>query len=101
MLQDVVGHEAQGRFLINNLDHHTMVLHIYSSEDLKPTITPIESHMRLYFDEIGQIFFCPTKWNVVSYVDLQPTQLLWKQVKAHQLEIVNYCLKISNANGTH
>jgi hypothetical protein len=28
---------------------------------------------------------------------LKPTQLLWKQVKAHQLQIVNYCLKIHNA----
>jgi hypothetical protein len=29
MLQDVVGHEVQGRLLVNNLDHHRMVLHIY------------------------------------------------------------------------
>jgi len=52
--------------------------------------------MGLYFDEVGQIFFCPTQWKVVSYVNLIPTQLLWKQVKAHQLQIVNYCLQIHN-----
>jgi hypothetical protein len=66
------------------------------AEELKPTITPIGSHTGLYFDEIGQIFFYPTQWKIVSYVDLKPTQLLRKQVKAHQLQIVN-CLKIHNA----
>ena len=66
------------------------------AEDLKPTVSPIESHAGLYFDEIGQIFFYPTQWKVVSYVNLKPTQLLWKQGKAHQLQIMNYCLKIHN-----
>ena len=61
------------------------------------TVTPIESHTCLYFDEIVQNFFYPTQWKVVSYVNLKPTQLLWKQVKAHQLQIVNYCLKTHNA----
>jgi len=65
-------------------------------EEIKPTVTPTESHTGLYFDEIGQIFFYPTQWKVVSYVNLIPTQLLWKQVKVHQLQIVNYCLKIHN-----
>jgi len=59
---------------------------------MKPTFTPIES----YFDEIGQIFFYPTQWKVISYVNLRPTHLFWKQVKAHQLQIVNYCLNIYN-----
>jgi len=29
------------------------------AEEIKPTVTPIESHMGLYFDKIGQIFFLP------------------------------------------
>jgi hypothetical protein len=58
---------------------------------------PIESQTLLYFDEIGQIVFYPTQWKVVSHVNLQPTQLLWKQVKAHQSQIVDYCLKIHSA----
>jgi len=29
-------------------------------------------------------------------VNLRPTQLLWKQVKAHQPQTVNYCLKNHN-----
>jgi hypothetical protein len=34
---------------------------------------------------------------VLSYVNLNPIQLLWKQVKAKQSQIVNYCNKIHNA----
>jgi hypothetical protein len=63
---------------------------------LKPDVTAIDSTV-LYFDEMGQIIVYPTQWKVVSYVNLKPTQLLWKQVKAHQLQIANYCMKIQNA----
>ena len=66
-------------------------------EKLKPSATPTETRTGLYFDDIGQIFFYPTQWKVASNVNLKPTHLLWKQVKAHQLQIVNYCLKIHNA----
>ena len=62
---------------------------------MKPTIASIDSPSGLYFDEMGQIFFYPTQWKVVSYVNLKPAQLLWKQVKAHQLQIVN-CIEIHN-----
>ena len=55
--------------------------------EVKPTITEIESQTGLYFDELGQIFFYPTQWKIVSYVNLKPTQLMWKQVKSHQLQI--------------
>jgi hypothetical protein len=65
------------------------------AEDLKPNITPIDSHAGLYFNEIGH-FLYPTQWKVVSYVNLKPTQSLWQLVKARQSEIVNYCLKIHN-----
>lgn len=30
-------------------------------------------------------------------MNLRPTQLLWKQVKVHQSQIVNYCAKIRNS----
>ena len=93
----MAGHEAQGWLLDNNRSCHRMALYVSVREDLKPTVTPIESHTGLYFDEIRQIFFYPTQWKVVSYVNLKPTPFLWKQVKAHQLQIVNYCLKIHNA----
>jgi hypothetical protein len=53
------------------------------AEDAKPTITPIESPTGLYFDEKGSVFFYPTQWKMVSYVDLKPTQRLWKQFKTH------------------
>jgi hypothetical protein len=54
------------------------------AEEVKPTITSIDSHEELYFDEMGQVFFYPTEWKVVSYVTLRPTQTLWRQVKAQQ-----------------
>ena len=59
MLQDVAGHEAQGCLLDNNRSHHRMALHDSVRRKIKPTITPIESHTGLYFDEIGEIFFYP------------------------------------------
>jgi hypothetical protein len=66
------------------------------AEEVKPTIASVDSPSGLYFDEMGQVFFYPTQWKVVSYVNPKPTQMLWKQVKAHQLQIVNYCMKIHN-----
>ena len=57
------------------------------AEEVKPTITSIDSHAGLYFDEMGQVFFYPTEWKVVSYVNLKPTQMLWRQVKAQQSQI--------------
>ena len=65
--------------------------------NLKPSVKAIDSTAGLYFDEMGQIFFYPTQWKVVSYVDLKPTQVLWKQGTAHQLQISDYCVKIQNA----
>ena len=62
--------------------------------NLKPSVKAIDSTVGLYFDEMEQIFFYPTQWKIVSYIDLKPAQLLWKQVKAHQIQISNYCVKI-------
>jgi hypothetical protein len=67
------------------------------AEDAKPTITPFISATGLYFDEIGNIYFYPTQSKIVSYVDLKPTQRLWKQVKTRQSQIANYCDKVNNA----
>ena len=66
------------------------------AEELKPPIASIDSPAVLYFDEMGQVFFYPTQWKVVSYVNWKSNQMLWKQVKAHQFQIVNYCFKIRN-----
>ena len=68
-----------------------------NAEEVKPTITQIESQTGLYFDELGQIFFYPTQWKVVSYVNLKPTMLMWKQVETHQSQIVSHCRTVSNA----
>jgi len=55
MLQDVARHKAQGWLLDNNHSHHKMVLHDSVPGRIQ-TITTIEPHTCLYFDEIGQIF---------------------------------------------
>ena len=68
---------------------------------MKPTITEIESQTGHYFDELGQILFYSTQWKIVSYVNLKPTQVLWKQIKAHQLQIVNYCARVRMPHGTY
>ena len=68
-----------------------------NAEEVKPTITRIESQTGLYFDELGQIFFSPTQWKFVSYVNLKPTMLMWRQVKTHQSQIVSHCRTVSNA----
>jgi hypothetical protein len=67
------------------------------AEDAKPTITPIKSLAGLYFDEIGSVFFYPMQWKIVSYMDLKPTQRLWRQVKPHQSQIAVYCNRVKNA----
>jgi hypothetical protein len=67
------------------------------AEKVKPTIASIESHAGLYSDETGQVFFYPAQWKVVNYVNLKPTQMLWKQVKSQESQIVNYYNKIHNA----
>jgi hypothetical protein len=64
---------------------------------MKPTIASTDSPSELHFNEMKQVFFYPTQWKVISYVNLEPTQMLWKQVKLHQLQIVNNCMKIHNA----
>jgi hypothetical protein len=66
------------------------------AEESKPTISAIDSPTTLYFDGVGQLFVYPTQWKVVTYVNLKPTHNLWRQVKAHQWQIVNYCAKIRN-----
>jgi hypothetical protein len=66
-------------------------------EEVKLTITQIESETGPYFDELGQICFYPTQWKVVSYMNLKPTLLLWRQVKAHQSQIVNNYLTVSDS----
>ena len=73
-----------------------MVLIRICIEEVKPTTSSIDSPAGLYFDEMGQVFFYPIQWKVVSYMKLKSNQMLCKQVNAHQLQIVNYCFKIHN-----
>jgi hypothetical protein len=62
------------------------------------TIEKIDSKTGIYFDEIGTVLFYPTRWKVVSYIDLEPTRELWKQTKIHQRKVTEFCSKIKDRN---
>jgi hypothetical protein len=70
------------------------------TEKAKPT-TQINSQAGLHFDEMGQILFYTTQWKIVSYADLKPVQLQWRQVKEHQTKIVECCAKVKNETWHH
>jgi hypothetical protein len=65
------------------------------------TVQEVSSKTGLYFDEIGTILFYPTKWKVVTYINLEPTRELWKQTKTHQKKISEFCKKIKNKSWYH
>jgi hypothetical protein len=71
------------------------------TEKTNSTITQINSQAGLYFDEMGQVLFYTTQWKIVSYADLKAVQLLRRQVKEHQMKIVEYCTKIKNETWYH
>jgi hypothetical protein len=65
------------------------------------TVQEIESKAGLYFDEMGTVSFYPTKWKVITYVNLEPTRELWRQTKNYQRKIADFCKKIKNKNWYH
>jgi len=71
------------------------------TENATPTVTQINSQAGIYFDEMGQIPFYTTQWKIVSYADLRPVRLLWRQVKEHQLKITECCTKVKNETWYH
>ena len=74
---------------------------ITQTEKIGPTLTQINSQTGLYFDEIGQTLFYTTQWKIVSYADLKPVQLQWKQVTENQTKIGEYCIKVKNETWYH
>jgi hypothetical protein len=50
---------------------------------------------------MGTIMFYPTKWKVVTYINLEPTRELWKQTKIHQRKILEFCKKITGKSWYH
>jgi hypothetical protein len=71
------------------------------TEKANPTITTINSQTGIYFDEMGQLHLYTTQWKIISYADLKPIQLLWKQVKDHQLKISESCNIVKNETWYH
>jgi hypothetical protein len=50
---------------------------------------------------MGQILLYTTQRKNVSYADLKPVQLQWKQVKEHQMKILECCTKVKNETWYH
>jgi methyl-accepting chemotaxis protein len=65
------------------------------------TIKETGSKTGIYFDEIGTVLFYPTRWTVVTYINLEPTRELWKQTKFHQKKVMEFCQKIKDKNWYH
>jgi hypothetical protein len=65
------------------------------------TVNELESKTGIYFDEVGAVLFYPTKWKIVTYINLEPTRELWKQTKAHHKRIVEFCQKIRDKSWYH
>jgi hypothetical protein len=47
------------------------------------------------------MLFYPTKWKVVTYINLEPTHELWKQTKTHKRKTADFCKKIKDKNWYH
>jgi hypothetical protein len=65
------------------------------------TVQEVKSKTGLYFDEIGTMIFYPTKWKVVTYINLEPSRELWKQAKTQQRKIIDFCSKIKDKKWYH
>jgi hypothetical protein len=67
---------------------------------LKPVqgqdVEEVSSKTALYFDEVGTMLFFPTKWKIVTYINLEPTRELWKQTKTHQKKVIHLCKRIKD-----
>jgi hypothetical protein len=59
-------------------------------------ITQITSQTGVYFDSFGSVYFFPTEWNLVTYVDLRPVKGLWRQTKERSVILSEMCDQLSN-----
>jgi hypothetical protein len=61
----------------------------------------LTSEAGIYFDEVGIICFYPMTWKVDSYLDLQPTRDLWRHVKDHCKQVIQYCENLEKTKWYH
>jgi len=54
-------------------------------------VEPISGQTGIYYDSVGYIAFSPTKWKVVSFLNLQPTGTLWKNTKLYVRKVASSC----------
>jgi hypothetical protein len=78
-----------------------MVLYAQWRKLQAQSVQEIKTNAGLYFDEMGTVSFYPSKWKVITYVNLEPTRELWRQTEGHQRKIADFCKKIKNRNWYH
>ena len=61
-------------------------------------VEPIPGQTGIYFYSVGYIAFLPTKWKVVSYLNLEPTRTLWKNTKLYAKKVANSCQILEKYN---
>lgn len=59
-------------------------------------ITQISSNTGVYFDNIGSVYFYPTEWSLITYLDLRPVKDLWKQTKERVTTLNEMCNRLRN-----
>jgi hypothetical protein len=78
-----------------------LVMCLWWTQTQSQTTQEVNSKTGLYFGEMGTIMFYPTKWKVVTYINLEPTRELWRQTKIHQRKILEFCKKITGKSWYH
>lgn len=59
-------------------------------------IEPINSQTGVYFDYIGKLYFYPTEWSFINYVDLTPIKRTWRETKDRISKLKDICNNIRN-----
>ncbi|PNF43411.1 hypothetical protein B7P43_G13447 [Cryptotermes secundus] len=81
---------------VTKIDQHTGVCAETLDLDKGSRITQITSQTGVYFDSMGSIYFFPTEWSLVTYVDLRPVKDLWRQTKQRIVTLSEMCNRLSN-----
>jgi hypothetical protein len=81
---------------VTELGQHTGVCAETLNLSKGSQITQITSQTGVYFDSIGNVYFFPTEWSLVTYVDLRPVKDLWRQTKERIVTLSEMCNRLSN-----
>jgi hypothetical protein len=81
---------------VTELGQHTGVCAEKLNLSKGSQIRQITSQTGVYFDSIGDVYFFPTEWSLITYVDLKPVKDLWRQTKERIITLSEMCNRLSN-----